>query len=289
MPDGNALPETLPPNALSPAPSEDLEALRRLREDSPPYVQRLIDVAFAVGASTVESVRKPVIDELESKARYEPLTGLLTRTAFEAVLDKTISEVRHGKYPGMRVALIKIDLKDFKQYNDLYGEHIGDLVLSEGMAETLKKETRVGTKSDEHSEDFAVSFRDFTHHTDELRKEGGEAARYGGDEFALLFLLNENYRDPNHSNDDTETALARQCNTIKLRLKTGFKGRTARALERHEVDATRLIFPIDTSVGTVLLQDGENAQDLMIRGDFAMKADKNNIAQAHGGAYRQIE
>lgn len=286
----------LPANPLSAAPSQDLADFMRFRETAPPETQRLLDIAFAVGASTVHSALEPAIKELkgekaelESQARYEPLTGLLTRPAFMNLLDKTIAGVHNGLHPGKRLAVIRLDLKDFKQYNDKLGEHIGDVVLDEGMAKTLKTVTRVNTKSPDHTEDFAVSFRDPVHNGGESGEEEPDASRYGGDEFALLVMLNENYRYPEYPEDDTETSLARQVDSIKQRIKDGFKKNATEALERRGIDISTLPYPIDTSAGGVLLQNGETAQDLMIRGDFAMKADKESIAEAHGGAYREIK
>lgn len=83
-------------------------------------------------------------------AEYDALTDILNRRAYEQIC-KTSSEQRR------RIALLLIDLDNFKQINDTYGHTGGDTALKT-LASILKE-----------------TFRD-----------GDYVARIGGDEFAVV-------------------------------------------------------------------------------------------------------
>ncbi len=59
-------------------------------------------------------------------ARHDPLTGLLSRSGFDARLAEILAGIRRG---GGRAALLAIDLDGFKAVNDTYGHATGDEVL----------------------------------------------------------------------------------------------------------------------------------------------------------------
>lgn len=93
--------------------------------------------------------------ELKDQAIRDPLTGLYNRRFLEKVLQK--EEERVKRYGGA-VALLMVDLDDFKRINDSYSHLIGDRVLrkiSDVLSETVR--------------------------------EADTLVRYGGDEF-LIFL-----------------------------------------------------------------------------------------------------
>lgn len=92
--------------------------------------------------------------ELEHRNRHDQLTGLLTRTAFDAEVLKMLADRR----PRREVAVLLIDLDGFKPINDTYSHDAGDAILA-----ALGK--RLGE---------AVGM-------------SGHAARFGGDEFAMAF------------------------------------------------------------------------------------------------------
>ncbi|NBC95464.1 MAG: EAL domain-containing protein [Deinococcus-Thermus bacterium] len=64
--------------------------------------------------------------EASDQARYDPLTGLLTRPAFEERMTQTIGETRER---GDGLALLFVDLDRFKVVNDTYGHAVGDGLL----------------------------------------------------------------------------------------------------------------------------------------------------------------
>jgi diguanylate cyclase (GGDEF)-like protein len=63
---------------------------------------------------------------VSDKARYDPLTGLLTRPAFEERMTDAIGEARER---GDGIALLFVDLDRFKVVNDTYGHALGDGLL----------------------------------------------------------------------------------------------------------------------------------------------------------------
>jgi diguanylate cyclase (GGDEF)-like protein len=93
-------------------------------------------------------------DEAERKAVTDLLTGLANHGQFQTVLGREMQDVRRYRYP---VALILLDLDDFKQVNDTHGHLQGDAVLRD-VARVLAQSIR----------------------------EGDTAARYGGEEMALI-------------------------------------------------------------------------------------------------------
>jgi diguanylate cyclase (GGDEF)-like protein len=98
------------------------------------------------------------ITQLEKKVREQAirdaLTGLYNRHHLSDVLD---TEFSRAQRKGHSIAFILADLDHFKQINDKYGHHVGDLVLKEA-ARIIREKTR---RSD-------------------------SAFRYGGEEFLLI-------------------------------------------------------------------------------------------------------
>ena len=92
----------------------------------------------------------------EFRANHDSLTALLNRDRFERHLRAAISGAREVTD---RLALLFIDLDDFKQINDTHGHQAGDTVLKV-VASRVRRVVR--------SED--------------------RVARYGGDEFAVLLV-----------------------------------------------------------------------------------------------------
>lgn len=90
------------------------------------------------------------------RATHDPLVGLLNREEFENQFDVHARQTRHG------VAIVFIDLDNFKQLNDTFGHQAGD--------EALKKVSSIITKH--------------------IRADD-VCARLGGDEFVIFLLLND--------------------------------------------------------------------------------------------------
>lgn len=63
----------------------------------------------------------------EFQARHDPLTGLANRTLFLEETDEAIARL----IPGEMLAVMLVDLDDFKDVNDTLGHHFGDRLLAE--------------------------------------------------------------------------------------------------------------------------------------------------------------
>lgn len=79
-----------------------------------------------LAVASVSSERRRQIDELERLARYDSLTGALTRSAF---IDRASSMMASLAHRGEPVAVLLLDADQFKQINDTHGHQAGDRVL----------------------------------------------------------------------------------------------------------------------------------------------------------------
>ncbi len=104
--------------------------------------------------------RKKFEESLKHQATHDELTGLPNRWLFRLQLNQAL--VRAGRFQ-LRVAVLFIDLDDFKTVNDSFGHAMGDALLMQ-----------VG------------------HRMRAILRENDTLARLGGDEFAILLTdLNE--------------------------------------------------------------------------------------------------
>jgi two-component system, cell cycle response regulator len=95
-----------------------------------------------------------LLEHVQKLAELDGLTAVANRRTFETVLERELSRARRT---GDEVGLVLIDVDRFKELNDSQGHQAGDELLR-----------RVGSLLVENSRDFDT------------------AARYGGDEFALV-------------------------------------------------------------------------------------------------------
>jgi diguanylate cyclase (GGDEF)-like protein len=98
-----------------------------------------IHCSFLVGFM-LSMTRERRESEQRSNALSDPLTGLLNRRAF---LDELARHNRRRHGPRDRIAVLVLDLDDFKQVNDRYGHEVGDRVL-QNFADTARRVTRAG-------------------------------------------------------------------------------------------------------------------------------------------------
>ena len=70
---------------------------------------------------------KSMHQTLSEMANYDTLTGLMNRYAFE---NEAAKYLNHRK-PGDEHCLMLLDIDHFKGFNDRYGHHTGDMILSE--------------------------------------------------------------------------------------------------------------------------------------------------------------
>jgi diguanylate cyclase (GGDEF)-like protein len=158
--------------------------------------------------------------ELDRQANHDHLTQLPNRAKFFGRLAAEV-DVRA---PGT-VALLNIDLDDFKQVNDRYGHAAGDELLVHVAARIA-----------------------------ELGGSGGIAARFGGDEFALLLT------ELDDSGDAGQVA-ARTAELLCARL--------VAPIHLHDTTVT-----VGASIGVAVTMPGLTAGDLMRNADIAMYSAK---------------
>ncbi len=114
--------------------------------------ETLIELSSGFITRTVSQERE--IEDLKRQMTRDGLTRLLNFQAFQDMMDK---EFYRAKRYGLPLALLLIDIDDFKKVNDTYGHLAGDEILR-NVARTLNESLR----------------------------ESDIAARYGGEEFAVI-------------------------------------------------------------------------------------------------------
>lgn len=102
-------------------------------------------------------------DEARHASLHDPLTGLPNRALFNDRLEHGLA---HAKRNGISLAVMFVDLDDFKSINDTHGHDVGDLVLKT-ISGRLKQASR-----DEDT-----------------------VCRHGGDEFLYMLVAISNERD----------------------------------------------------------------------------------------------
>jgi len=93
-------------------------------------------------------------EALQDEANNDPLTGLANRRAFQKVLLTALDDSTRSNSP---LALLMLDIDNFKSFNDRYGHDIGDLVLV-NVSQVIESSVR----------------------------KGDHASRFGGEEFAVI-------------------------------------------------------------------------------------------------------
>lgn len=134
-----------------------MELAPRLRGEQREMYSHAVSLAHMI--EQLQEERQRVEEEnraLTRKAQTDALTGIPNRYQLNNELDKAYRKVE-GKNQNLAVSMLDIDC--FKEYNDNYGHRQGDQCLIR-IARTLDKTAR---------------------------RHGGFCARYGGDEFVMVF------------------------------------------------------------------------------------------------------
>ncbi|NBD95678.1 MAG: diguanylate cyclase [Gammaproteobacteria bacterium] len=152
------------------------------------------------------------------------LTGLYNDHHFRMILDWEVTKARRYRRP---LALVMIDLDHFKPLNDRYGHPVGDQVL-----------------------------KDLAAIIDRTRRESDLAARYGGDEFALIL---------------PETGMKGAAEMID---------RLRHAIADHDWSYDGETLDVRASLGAAAMQSGQTSGQLLREADQALYADKHERRQA---------
>ena len=113
------------------------------------------------------AVREHAQEQVHHLAYYDALTGLPNRTLLHRRLNAALAEARDA---GKKVAVLFLDLDNFKVINDSLGHSVGDALLKE-VAHRLKQHVR----------------------------DQDTVARVGGDEFLIVLAALEEVADANHA------------------------------------------------------------------------------------------
>ena len=187
--------------------------------------------AFICGTVQDITELQHAAERIRRLAYFDGLTGLPNRESFSEHLSKSIA---HARRYGRAMAVLFLDLDDFKRVNDTLGHNTGDLLLKE-VADRVRDAVR-------SSDSMAYMA---------AREEDEPAARLGGDEFAVI--LSELRRA-----DDAATVAER----IVERLSQSFR------LNVHEIFTTASVGI------SVYPRDGEDAESLLKHADAAMYSAK---------------
>ncbi len=168
-----------------------------------------------------------------AQASEDSLTGLLNHRAFQDRIEQEVARTRRG---GQNLALIMIDLDGFGTVNNAHGHQAGDVTLL-AVARCLRDQTR----------------------------QADVAARYGGDEFALIL---------------PETGLDEALDTAER-----VRSELARLTVAHGSQAIH----VTTSIGVAVMPGHATTREDLIgaadRASYAAKrAGKDRVRQAEAGA-----
>lgn len=115
----------------------------------------LVFCIIAMTSARLEKELHQANHDLRRVSETDALTGLANRRKFDTVYESAWQQAaRHGSM----LAVVILDVDDFKNYNDRYGHQAGDACLKR-LAQVLRSHAR---------------------------RSGELAARYGGEEFALI-------------------------------------------------------------------------------------------------------
>lgn len=177
---------------------------------------------FEATRDEVEQLRRD-LDDIRAESRTDALTTLANRKEFDAVLTRAIADAAQSRTP---LSMLMCDVDYFKNFNDTWGHPFGDDVL-----------------------------RLIARATKEIIRRHDIAARYGGDEFAVIL--------PNTALPAAEEIAERL--RVEVNTKSIIQRSTGHNLGR-----------VSVSIGIAQWRDDEPVRDFVERADTCLYAAKKN-------------
>lgn len=166
-----------------------------------------------------------LFEKIQHQATTDGLTGLINHKTFYEILEK---ELWRSRRYGGQISLIMVDIDNLKKINDCYGHRAGDKVI-----------------------------REVSRRVKECIRQIDTAARYGGDEFAVIL--------PNTSLSDATVVAERMVEVVS---------RTPTTWQKEQI-------PLSISVGLGQYDADSNPEDITSRSDQALytakQAGKNTV------------
>lgn len=212
---GGALAEGIADLALKAMVSRLLAETHRVEE-----VNRTLQGELEHSAREVKRLRKR-LEHVQVAAETDPLTGVANRKRFDHRLKEA---ARTAVELGQPLSLLMVDIDQFRQFNEVHGHQLADEVLKL-VARTVHDSVR----------------------------PSDTAARYGGDEFAVI-LPKATHEQAINVGERIRGAIASRKITVR---NTG-----------------TVIGSITLSIGVGTLKPGEPMEDLIKRADEALYASK---------------
>ena len=103
-----------------------IEIQEAKKEEAHAIVHGMISLSTAIALVIWVYTLRQLQKTLDTKARYDDLTGLLRRDTWISATEREISRATRSHQP---IAVIEFDIDDFKHVNDTYGHATGDHLL----------------------------------------------------------------------------------------------------------------------------------------------------------------